>query len=72
MSNPLSLRIQDSEIRQQRIETDVLNPIAIDDTFATGGYCRFVLKHRGMLHPDSRVIIPATCVGTDFQYAPTG
>jgi len=72
MSNPLSLRIQDAEIRQQRIETDVLYPISVDDTFATGGFCRFILKHRGFLHPDSRLIIPAVCSGTDFQYAPTG
>ena len=72
MSNPLSLRISDNETRNARIETDVINPIAIDDTFATGGYCRFILKHRGMLHPDSRIILPATTQGTDFQYSPTG
>ena len=72
MSNPLSLRISDNETRNARIETDVINPIAIDDTFATGGYCRFILKHRGMLHPDSRIILPATTQGSDFQYAPTG
>lgn len=71
-NNPLELKIEDAEIRQQRIETDIVNPIVADDNFATGGYCRFVLKHRGFLHPDSRIVIPATCVGTDFQYAPTG
>ena len=58
--NPLNLKIQDNEIRQQRIETDVLYPIHIADG-KTGGSCRFVLKHRGFLDPDSRIILPATC-----------
>ena len=53
MSNPLNLIIADPEIRQQRIETDVLYPMNISDN-AVGGqpYARFTLKNRGFLSPD--------------------
>tara|TARA_R100001594_G_scaffold145382_1_gene195489 strand:- start:929 stop:2902 length:1974 start_codon:yes stop_codon:yes gene_type:complete len=69
--NPLNLRIQDNEIRQQRIETDVVYPIHIQDG-TSNGRCRFTLKHRGMLDPDSRIILPATTNNAYYQYAPTG
>ena len=73
MSNPLNLVIADPEIRQQRIETDVLYPMNINDN-AVGGqpFCRFTLKNRGFLSPDSRLILPATVASTSYQYAPTG
>lgn len=73
MSNPLNLIIADPEIRQQRIETDVLYPMNISDN-AVGGqpYCRFTLKNRGFLSPDSRLILPASVTSTSYQYSPFG
>ena len=38
----------------------------------SNGSCRFVLKHRGFLDPDSRIILPATTNNAAYQYAPTG
>ena len=71
--NPLNLVIEDPEIRQQRIETDVLFPININDSAVNGApFARFVLKNRGFLSPDSRLILPATVASTSYQYAPTG
>ena len=68
--NPLNLVIDDPEIRQQRIETDVLFPMNINDN-AVGGqpFCRFTLKNRGFLSPDSRLILPATVPDDDYQYS---
>ena len=73
MSNPLNLIIADPEIRQQRIETDVLYPMNISDN-AVGGqpYARFTLKNRGFLSPDSRLILPASVPSTSYQYSPLG
>lgn len=71
--NPLNLVIEDPEIRQQRIETDVLFPININDSAVSGApFARFVLKNRGFLSPDSRLILPCTVPSTSYQYSPTG
>ena len=71
--NPLNLVIANPEIKQQRIETDVLFPMNISDN-AVGGQpvCRFVLKNRGFLSPDSRLVLPATVTSTSYQYSPLG
>ena len=71
--NPLNLVIDDPEIRQMRVETDLLAPMSINDNAVNGQpTCRFVLKNRGFLHSDSRLIIPAKVSNAVYQYAPTG
>ena len=70
--NPLNLVIDDPEIRQMRVETDLLAPMNINDNAVNGQpTCRFVLRNRGFLHPDSRLIIPAKVTNTAYQYPPT-
>lgn len=68
---PINLNIGDNQIKQERVETDRVYPRTINDSI-DGGQAIFVLKHRGYLSPDSRLIIPVRAPGGEVELSPTG